>query len=119
MAAFSRALRLESEDDVLGFLHGLMMQINEHMTFDENPTHSGTSAVEAFALKRGVCQDYSPIFIASARSGGVPARFVAGQFLRSLGMPHQQATHALTDPYVPRLDPIQFHHPTLTCRTTH
>ena len=63
-----------------------MMQIIEHMTFDEDPTNSGTSAVEAFALKRGVCQDYAHIFIACARSGGVPARFVSGHFMRSDGM---------------------------------
>src|SRR5262245_38299254 len=81
MATFGRELRAESGDDVLGFLHALMVQINEHMTFDEDPTNSGTSAAEAFALKRGVCQDYAHIFIACARSGGVPARFVSGHFL--------------------------------------
>src|SRR5205814_8670142 len=91
MAAFSRELRSESEADVLGFLHALMMQIREHNTFDEDPTNSGTSAVEAFGLKRGVCQDYAHIFIACARSGGVAARFVAGHFLRSDGMVNQQA----------------------------
>ena len=55
---------------------------------------SGTSAAEAFALKRGVCQDYAHIFIACARSGGVPARFVSGHFLRSDGTVNQQAGHA-------------------------
>ena len=89
MEAFARALRAESEDDTLGFLHTLMTQINEHMTFDEDPTNSGTSAIEAFALKRGVCQDYAHIFIACARSGGVPARFVSGHFLRSDGTVNQ------------------------------
>ncbi len=88
MATFVRELRSESEADVLGFLHALMLQINDHMTFDVDPTHSGTSAVEAFALKRGVCQDYAHIFIACARSGGVPARFISGHFMRSDGMPH-------------------------------
>src|SRR5262249_25967896 len=35
MGGFVRALRAESEpDDVLGFLHALMTQIYEHMTFD-------------------------------------------------------------------------------------
>src|SRR5205085_2928340 len=52
MTNFVRELRSESEDDVLGFLHSLMTQINEHMTFDEDPTNSGTSAAEAFVLKR-------------------------------------------------------------------
>src|SRR6201999_406742 len=66
MATFVRELRSEAADDVLGFLHALMVQINEHMTFDEDPTNSGTSAIEAFGLKRGVCQDYAHIFIACA-----------------------------------------------------
>ena len=47
MAAFASELRSEADDDVLGLLHALMMQINEHMTFDEDPTNSGTSAAEA------------------------------------------------------------------------
>src|SRR5215469_7444202 len=52
METFARELRAESEHDTLGFLHTLMTQINEHMTFDEDPTNSGTSALEAFTLKR-------------------------------------------------------------------
>src|SRR4030088_1133265 len=108
MAAFARELRSESEDDVLGFLHALMMQVNEHMTFDQDPTNSGTSAVEAFALKRGVCQDYAHIFIACARSAGVSARFVAGHFLRSDGMANQQAGHAWAEAFVPDLGWVGF-----------
>src|SRR4029077_6160026 len=87
-------------DDILGFLHALMVQVYEHMTFDEDPTNSGTSASEAFGLKRGVCQDYAHIFIACARSGGVPARFVSGHFLRSDGVTSQQAGHAWAEAYV-------------------
>src|ERR1700709_1817855 len=94
MAAFARELRPESESDVLGFLHALMMRINEHMTFDEDPTTSGTSAAEAFAGKRGVCQDYAHIFIACARSGGVPARFLARHFFRSDRMVNHPDGHA-------------------------
>jgi len=108
MAAFSRELRSESEADVLGFLHALMMQISEHMTFDEDPTHSGTSALEAFGLKRGVCQDYAHIFIACARTAGVPARFVSGHFLRSDGVVHQQAGHAWAEAVVPDLGWVGF-----------
>ena len=108
MATFAREMRSESDGDVLGFLHALMVQINEHMTFDEDPTNSGTSAAEAFALKRGVCQDYAHIFIACARSGGVPARFVSGHFLRSDGTTHQQAGHAWAEAYVPDLGWVGF-----------
>src|ERR1700737_1124957 len=108
MANSPHELRAESEHDALGFLHTLMTQINEHMTFDEDPTNSGTSAVEAFTLKRGVCQDYAHIFIACARSGGVPARFVSGHFLRSDGMANQPAGHAWGEAFVPGLGWIGF-----------
>ena len=108
MENFARELRTESEGDALGFLHSLMTQVSEHMTFDEDPTNTGTSAIEAFALKRGVCQDYAHIFIACARSGGVPARFVSGHFLRSDGMVNQQAGHAWAEAYVPNLGWVGF-----------
>ena len=117
MEAFARQLRAESEDDTLGFLHTLMTQINEHMTFDENPTHSGTSALEAFALKRGVCQDYAHIFIACARSAGVPARFVSGHFLRSDGMIDQAAGHAWAEVFVSDLGWVGFDPANCICTT--
>ena len=117
MATFSRELRAESEDDVLGFLHSLMTQINEHMTFDEDPTHSGTSAAEAFALKRGVCQDYAHIFIACARAAGVPSRFVSGHFLRSDGMVKQEAGHAWAEAFVADLGWVGFDAANCICTT--
>jgi transglutaminase-like putative cysteine protease len=117
MAAFARELRSESENDVLGFLHTLMTQVGEHMTFDEDPTNSGTSAVEAFALRRGVCQDYAHIFIACARSGGVPARFVSGHFLRSDGKVHQDAGHAWAEAFVPDLGWVGFDAANCICTT--
>jgi transglutaminase-like putative cysteine protease len=117
MATFARELRAESEDDVLGFLHGLMTQVSEHMTFDEDPTNSGTSAIEAFGLKRGVCQDYAHIFIACARSGGVPARFVSGHFLRSDGMVNQPAGHAWAEAFVPELGWVGFDAANCICTT--
>jgi transglutaminase-like putative cysteine protease len=117
MEAFARQLRAESEEDTLGFLHSLMTQVNEHVTFDEDPTNSGTSAVEAFALKRGVCQDYAHIFIACARSGGVPARFVSGHFLRSDGTVNHAAGHAWAEAYVPDLGWVGFDPANCICTT--
>jgi transglutaminase-like putative cysteine protease len=117
MENFARELRAESEADALGFLHSLMTQINEHMTFDEDPTNSGTSAIEAFGGKRGVCQDYAHIFIACARSGGVPARFVSGHFLRSDGTVNQQAGHAWAEAFVPDLGWVGFDPANCICIT--
>lgn len=117
MAAVARQLRSEAETDTLGFLHTLMSQISDHMTFDEDPTNSGTSAAEAFTLKRGVCQDYAHIFIACARTGGVPARFVSGHFLRSDGTVHQDAGHAWAEAYVDGLGWVGFDPANSICTT--
>jgi transglutaminase-like putative cysteine protease len=117
MATFTRDLRAEAEGDALGFLHALMTQVHEHMTFDEDPTHSGTSALEAFELKRGVCQDYAHIFIACARTGGVPARFVSGHFLRSDGIMDQPAGHAWAEAFVPDLGWVGFDPANCICTT--
>jgi transglutaminase-like putative cysteine protease len=87
------------------------------MTFDEDPTNSGTSAAEAFTLKRGVCQDYAHIFIACARTGGVPARFVSGHFLRSDGTVHQDAGHAWAEAYVDGLGWVGFDPANSICAT--
>ena len=64
------------------------------MAFDTNPTGTTTTAAEAFALKRGVCQDLTHIFIAAARSLGIPARYIGGHFHRSDGVTEQEAGHA-------------------------
>ena len=117
METFSRELRSESEKDVLGFLHALMLQINDHMTFDADPTHSGTSAAEAFGLKRGVCQDYAHIFIACARAVGVPSRFVSGHFLRADGIVNQAAGHAWAEAFVPDLGWVAFDPANAICAT--
>lgn len=78
MATFVRELRAEASDDVLGFLHALMVQIYEHMSFDEDPTNSGTSAAEAFALKRGIvpglCAHLHRLRPLRRRSGAVRLR---------------------------------------------
>lgn len=117
MATFARNLRAASGNEVLSFLHALMSAINAHMTFDEDPTNTGTSAMEAFALKRGVCQDYAHIFIACARSAGAPARFVAGHFWRADGKVHQPAGHAWAEAFVPDLGWVGFDPANCICTT--
>lgn len=108
MVALTQDLHANANTDALALLHELMVRINTGMTFDADPTHSGTSAAEAFALKRGVCQDYAHIFIACARKAGIAARFVAGHFRRADNIVHQDAGHAWAEAYVPNLGWVGF-----------
>jgi transglutaminase-like putative cysteine protease len=95
-------------DAPLGRMHALLARIHGSFTFDPDPTHPATSASEAFAMKRGVCQDYAQVFIAAARCIGVPARYIGGYFLRADGVHDQEAGHAWAEAYVPDLGWVAF-----------
>jgi transglutaminase-like putative cysteine protease len=56
----------------------LMQRIYEDFQYDPLATKVDTTAIEAFALKRGVCQDFSHIAIACLRSLNLPVRYVSG-----------------------------------------
>lgn len=117
MIAFAAPLRDAAKDVPLDFLHRLMAALNERITFDADPTHPGTSATEAFALGRGVCQDYAHIFIACTRWAGIPARYVAGHFMRADGVIRQDAGHAWAEAYVPDLGWVGFDAANALCTT--
>src|SRR5258707_7498830 len=78
------------------------------MEYDTNPTYATTTAAEAFALKRGVCQDLTHIFIAAARELGLPARYVGGYFHRNDGVTRQQAGHAWAEVFIPSFGWVAF-----------
>ncbi|WDR07543.1 transglutaminase family protein [Devosia rhodophyticola] len=56
--------------------------INADFAYDSEATDVETSPAEAFALKKGVCQDFSQVMISGLRSLGIPAGYVSG-FLRT------------------------------------
>ena len=93
--------------DRLDRLHALMSSLNARMAFDPDATHVATSAPEAFALRRGVCQDFAHVFLAAARLMDAPARYVAGYYLRADGV-EEPAGHAWTEAYVDDLGWVGF-----------
>jgi transglutaminase-like putative cysteine protease len=105
---FAQATRAGAGSDTLNLLHALMLAINGEMKFDIEPTHVATTAAEAFALKRGVCQDATHIFIAAARHLGIPARYVGGHFYREDDVIAQDAGHAWAEAYVEKLGWVGF-----------
>ena len=60
----------------------LCLAIYNDFDYDPDATDVATGADEAFALRRGVCQDFSHIMIAGLRGIGIPAGYVSG-FLRT------------------------------------
>jgi transglutaminase-like putative cysteine protease len=108
IAATASQLKADAGPDILSVLHALVSHLHGGMTFDSNPTSVVTTAREAFALKRGVCQDFTHIFIAAARHLGIPARYISGYFCRSDGVTEQDAGHAWAEALVPDLGWVAF-----------
>lgn len=88
------------EATTLGKLHALMGALHEDMTFDAEATGAATPAAEAFAHRRGVCQDFAHVFVACARALDIPSRYVSGYFCRSDGAGEQAAGHAWGEAHV-------------------
>jgi transglutaminase-like putative cysteine protease len=100
---YARGISEEAGDVTLDVLHALLERLHRDVVYDTEPTHVATTATEAFALRRGVCQDHAHIFIAAARSLGIPARYAGGYFHRADGLVEQEAGHAWVETYVPEL----------------
>lgn len=68
---------------VFDAVDALNRALHRDIRFDADATTVDTTPEEAFAGKRGVCQDYSQIMIACLRGIGIPAGYVSG-FLRTI-----------------------------------
>jgi transglutaminase-like putative cysteine protease len=94
--------------DPLATCHAMLTGLYGAMAFDADVTHSHTDAIHAFGLKAGVCQDYSHIFLAAARSLGIPARYVSGHLVRADGLVTQPAGHAWVEAWLDDLGWVGF-----------
>jgi transglutaminase-like putative cysteine protease len=106
--AFARAVADTAPAETIATLHALVRGVYSEVAFDTDPTHVTTTASEAFSLRRGVCQDLSHVFIAAARSLGIPSRYVGGYYWRSDGITAQNAGHAWVESFVPDLGWVAF-----------
>jgi transglutaminase-like putative cysteine protease len=73
------------------------LAIYDDFAYDKKATRVDTSPLEAFELKRGVCQDFVHVMIAGLRGVGIPAAYVSG-FLRTIppkGKPRLEGADAM------------------------
>jgi transglutaminase-like putative cysteine protease len=64
----------------------LMNRIKAEFAYEIGATTATTTPSMSFALRRGVCQDFSHIMISGMRSLGLPAAYVSG-YLRTVQQP--------------------------------
>jgi len=102
------AVAAEAGGGTLTRMHVLLGRLHQSIAFDPAATHVAASAAEAYALRRGVCQDLTHIFLSVARRLGAPARYVSGHLLREDGCVDQEASHAWAEAFVDGLGWVGF-----------
>ncbi|MCG2593847.1 transglutaminase family protein [Ramlibacter sp. XY19] len=90
---------LEAATDLMGRIHA-------DFEYETTATDVNTPALEALALRKGVCQDLAHVMLGCLRSLGLPARYVSGYLLTEPppGMPRlvgSDASHAWVSVWLP------------------
>lgn len=107
-AILDLAARASGEDDIAR-LHDLMRLVRDAIDYEIGATHGRTTAAEALAHGRGVCQDHAHVFVSAARVLGIPARYVTGYMAPARGEgAAESAHHAWAEAHVPPLGWIGF-----------
>ena len=106
---------------LLEWIDQLGRKFSETFVFDPTATDISTPLAEVLYNRRGVCQDFTHLFISCARQHGLPAAYVSGYLLtkpppgkkRLLGA---DAMHAWASIFVPEMGWVDYD-PTNTCFT--
>jgi transglutaminase-like putative cysteine protease len=69
---------LVPRSSVLSVADGVMRKIHSEFRYQPGATEIATPLMEVFVSRRGVCQDFAHLMIASLRSAGLAARYVSG-----------------------------------------
>jgi len=95
-------------DDGIGRLHALSARVGEAVAYQPGATSSASTAAEALALGRGVCQDHAHLFVSAARLLGVPARYAVGYLLAGDSALAELETHGWAEAWVSGLGWVGF-----------
>ncbi|MEM7427649.1 MAG: transglutaminase family protein [Pseudomonadota bacterium] len=93
--------------DPLSAMHALSNGIRELVSYEIGETTVGTTAEQALADGKGVCQDHVHVFLGAARLLGIPARYVSG-YLMMNDRVEQDATHAWAEAHLDGLGWVGF-----------
>lgn len=78
LRGFVTELGVEPGSDPLADLQALSSAISDAFDYTQGATSVDSPIDDILASRRGVCQDYTHVLVAIARSWGVPTRYVSG-----------------------------------------
>ena len=94
-------------DELNQYIHSLIKYETEQTTVD-------TTANEVIELKKGVCQDFTHVFIAMARESRIPCRYISGYLNQGDKYIKSSSMHAWAEALVPGVGWIGYD-PTNNC----
>ena len=118
-AAAELADGIDYDAPVLGWIEELGRKFDETFTFDPAATTISTPITEVLEKKRGVCQDFTHVFLSCVRQHGLPAAYVSGYLLTDPppGQPRLRgadAMHAWASVHIPEIGWVDYD-PTNSC----
>jgi transglutaminase-like putative cysteine protease/predicted glutamine amidotransferase len=95
-----------NDNDLLDTLLDINQTIYREYAYTQGATTVFTTAFEVYSNRRGVCQDFTNLFICLARLLGVPARYVCGYVYtgpKAANQAQSEASHAWVQLYLPQI----------------
>lgn len=105
---YTKSFADRNDGELLDTLLDINSTIFSEYQYQSGSTTLATSAFDVYSQRRGVCQDFTNLFICLARLLGVPARYVCGYlYTHAESRPDQQrmadASHAWVQVYLPEV----------------
>jgi transglutaminase-like putative cysteine protease/predicted glutamine amidotransferase len=110
LAEYAMSFVKRNDSDLLATLLDINDTIHREYLYQPGITNNQTTAFDVYVNRRGVCQDFTNLFICLARLLGVPARYVCGYVYtgpKPTDIPPQERrpeeSHAWVQLYLPQL----------------
>jgi hypothetical protein len=100
-AYLDRLLFRQPDEFTYNFLSQLNSHVHQMLEYDLEPTNVHTTVSEAIKLRKGVCQDFTHLFVAIARRNHIPCRYVSGYLNQGGSLIGSAAMHAWVEAFVP------------------
>ncbi len=103
---FAMGIVHKNEQDLMETLFAINLMLFKEYQYAPGTTNLETTPYDVFVNKRGVCQDFSNLFICMARLLGIPARYVCGYVFTGNtgeGRAGSDASHAWVQLYLPNM----------------
>ncbi len=106
LAEYAMSFVKRNEYDLLDTLLDMNHTIHKEYAYTQGATTVSTTPFEVYVNRKGVCQDFTNLFICMARLLGVPARYVCGYIYtgpKAANTAQGEASHAWIQLYLPQV----------------